>query len=296
MKKKSLSMLETLTNWAAWFFVKQRYASMARDGSGNVVDEEGIIHSKQPYEPYIQKVQGSAHKMLQSKVDQNLKQHGDWVCFEDCITGQSLKASEFISWSKTMSICLQNLGIGKGDRVHLCVYNSVYYPAILHAIWRLGAVASLGDPGCGRSYIQHQVKELQPKLIICSQSTYEKCKDQGCQLAFLGPKGSPDSCVDVLEEAGKQDEKTAPEPVTVEDPSQEMFAVLWTSGTTGFPKGVVYSHQVVWNMLTHPLTVKRKFGKQFIGTLFFHVGGFFNTFYSLYLHGFTTVMVIGSTG
>ncbi|MDE0915203.1 MAG: AMP-binding protein, partial [Planctomycetota bacterium] len=61
---------------------------------------------------------------------------------------------------------LQDLGVEFGDRVCLFVPASIDFVALTFALFKLGAVPVLADPGMGRKRLLACVARIQPRVMI----------------------------------------------------------------------------------------------------------------------------------
>ena len=127
---------------------------------------------------------------------------------------------------------LQSEGVGRGDNVAICGYNSIAYAAVFIAALRIGAAAapltsSASSDALGQMLIDSAAMHL--------------FADASFQIAL--PSGVTRIDLATLDAWG--DGK--PTPVTV-DPS-DPFNIIYSSGTTGTPKGIVQSHAMRWAYL-----------------------------------------------
>jgi long-chain acyl-CoA synthetase len=114
---------------------------------------------------------------------------------------------------------LRALGIGPGDRVALCLPNTPQFPASYLGALKLGAIAVSVNPA---------LAEQEIRFIL---------NDSGAAHVIRDPDGWRRQC-------GKSTEIAALE-MAPADPA----VIVYTSGTTGFPKGATLSHgNVVFTM------------------------------------------------
>ncbi|MEJ2383777.1 MAG: fatty acid CoA ligase family protein [Xanthomonadales bacterium] len=141
---------------------------------------------------------------------------------------------------------LQDYGIGKGTRTALMLTPGLEFFAVFFALFKAGAVPVLIDPGIGLKPLKQCLAEAEPTAFIGVNRAHLARKLLGwarksCALTITaGPRfGLGGISLKQLRKLGEKSTATTPQSVEPDD----MAAILFTSGSTGAPKGVVYRHR-----------------------------------------------------
>lgn len=129
---------------------------------------------------------------------------------------------------------LQELGISKGDSVHLCLRNCPAFLMVWLAVARLGAWMVPVDPDSASRDIANQIARTSPKVGVCSSARTKVYR--------AGAADHVPTIIEVTETAADTTlgSPLLGEPVAAADIAPlDRLAVMFTSGTTSEPKGVI---------------------------------------------------------
>ena len=138
---------------------------------------------------------------------------------------------------------LREAGVGRGDRVGLIALNSTDILDIIFATWRVGAVHLALNFRLTPSELTFIVGDAAPKLIFVDQA-FASLKDA------LAPQNPDLHWVELDGIGGETELETAiaaarPVAAMIDQSPADQAMLMYSSGTTGRPKGVVISHGMV---------------------------------------------------
>ena len=196
------------------------------------------------------------------------------LIYDSPVTGQvrSFSYAELLTETGRVAAMLRKLGVVKGDRV------VIYMPMIPETVFamlacaRIGAIHSVVFGGFAPAELAKRIDDATPRLVLCSSCgiqggkavAYKPMVDEA--LAMSGHKvdhvlvHQRDLLIADLQQPRdidwrslrdecRDDPIAEPEPMAANDP----LYILYTSGTTGVPKGVVREHgghavALAWSM------------------------------------------------
>ena len=185
-------------------------------------------------------MRGVSTSPLLGKIDRASREFHDRpaVILDDgCLTH-----AEVATLSRRVSASLRGRGVRKGDRVALYAQNGAEFAVLYLGIVRAGAVVVPLNLLIHTPEILHVLKDAGVMGILTQESLCERLEDALPQLPVppfviaLRETASPiENLAELLlSEEGESD--------IFFDPTEDLVAILYTSGTTGFPKGAMLTH------------------------------------------------------
>ena len=147
--------------------------------------------------------------------------------------------------SSSIAVGLNDLGIGPGKKIALLVRFGEDFIALVFALLKSGATMILIDPGMGRRNVLRCLQETNPDGFIAIPMAHTLLRFFGSRfpnakyriLVGRWVPGLPTLTLQRLERYPSSAYRDSIE--SVESPA----AIIFTTGSTGPPKGVLYTHQ-----------------------------------------------------
>ena len=161
-----------------------------------------------------------------------------------------LSFAELESQIDSYSHGLRTFGVRPGDRVLLLESNGVRFIALTFALFKLGALPVLIDPGMGIEAMLNCVRQVQPDVLVGTQKAqflrtmhseaFSQVRRSVCTDGrWIG--ASPLWRI-AQPESGKF--------TAVNCSKDQAAAILFTSGSTGPAKGVIYRHGIFYSQVS----------------------------------------------
>jgi len=145
----------------------------------------------------------------------------------------------------------QHYDLQKGDRVSILALNSVTYVDLLFGLGKIGAIFAPLNWRLTSRELTYIINNCQPKVLIVGPEfvpVVEEMRDRIQVPNFLALEGADIPAAKSYEALLEQAPATNPIRPAIE--AEDAYCILYTSGTTGLPKGAVLPHrQVLWNAI-----------------------------------------------
>lgn len=185
---------------------------------------------------------------LRVLLEQAVQRYGDrpLLTIED---DEAVTYNEFNHKVNQMADVLKNLNVAKGDLVGVMLPNIMLFPATLYACLKLGAVMVPINATYRLEDARYVLNFTEIKTLITTVDIYQNTisgLQEDCphleQIVVNNDMEEKDPGVFYLADLLKAD---PPEPEKVDIKPKDLATILFTSGTTGYPKGCMHD-QTYW--------------------------------------------------
>ncbi len=173
------------------------------------------------------------------------------------------------------------LGVEKGDRVSILAHNGVAYVDLFYGLAKIGAILAPLNWRLAAPELVYIVNDNQPRMLVCGPEFVDKLAEMQPEIdvahyvSLEGAEIGKTSEVWCYEDELAQASSAEPQRPPLE--ADDTCAILYTSGTTGRPKGAMIPHrQVLWNAIN--TVVSWGLSENDVSPVFtplFHAGGLF---------------------
>ncbi|MBM3129399.1 MAG: long-chain fatty acid--CoA ligase [Chloroflexi bacterium] len=172
----------------------------------------------------------------------------------------------------------ERCGVQKGDRVSILAHNSVIYLDLFYGLAKLGAIFAPCNWRLTARELAHIVTDCEPKVMLCGPEFVNTLNDlrgelRGAQLVSV-EGAQMDGALEYEAELARASDAEPERPPLSDD---DTYCILYTSGTTGRPKGAMLPHrQILWHCINTVVSWGlREDDVSPVLTPLFHAGGLF---------------------
>lgn len=156
--------------------------------------------------------------------------------------GRSFSYGEFAELTRRAATVLRGQGVGAGDRVALWCFNTPGFAIALFGAWRLGAAVVPVNHKLQAPEVDYVLRHSGSKLCVVDGALAALAQKIAHATAWLSTDSAGadmPSFDDLLEQAVPIDDDAPPT-------GDALAEILYTSGTTGKPKGCLHTHTNVF--------------------------------------------------
>lgn len=173
---------------------------------------------------------------------------------------ERISYGELLDRVNRLAGALRGMGLGKGDRLALLMYNCPEFVISFYAAMKLGLITVSLNVMYKQEEVNYILEHSEPRALIVHEDFLpvvhgiETTRQRRLKKIILNRAGAEAS-----EDISFQDllDRPKEEHPTVEMEPDGEAVIAYTSGTTGFPKGAVHTHE---NILLHLEGIKKHLG------------------------------------
>jgi len=205
----------------------------------------------------------------------------DKIAVEEYEPARSVSYLEIHKKAGQLANHFESQNIKKGDRVMILAEHSIELVILFAAALKKGIIIVPVNFRLTASEIEYLIKNSEPSLLLYDEQFAEKIANQD-QLA-------KSTIPQFFDSISKESDSFQNVTIKEDDP----LFILYTSGTTGFPKGAIYTYKMLfWNSLNTTMSLALTPADHTINCMpAFHTGGW-NVLLTPMLHRGATVGIL----
>jgi len=202
----------------------------------------------------------------------------DRIALVELETGKRFTYFELNQRANQLANYMRNeLGVEEGDRVSILAKNSIVYIDLFYGLPKIGAIFAPFNWRLTAKELTYMINDLEPKVLICEPDfvrTLEEMKPEIDVKHYISLRGAEINRAKSYDAVGRA---STLEPAFPSLDAESPYCILYTSGTTGHPKGAVIPHrQILYNCINTVVSWGlTEYDISPVYTPLFHAGGLF---------------------
>ncbi|KAK8648889.1 hypothetical protein V6N13_129631 [Hibiscus sabdariffa] len=205
--------------------------------------------------------------------------HHGKTAFIEASSGRQISFAQLWRAVDSVSACLSDLGIRKGNVVLIIAPNSIFFPVVCLSVMHLGAVITTSNPMNTSREISSQMADSKPVLVFTTTQIVPKLAGSSLPIVLLDDEPMTSEVTSRVKIVTTIEEMIRKEPtdrIGVRDRvyQDDAASLLYSSGTTGASKGVISSHRNLMALVQAFSNMATPEEAQICTVPLFHIYGF----------------------
>ena len=158
------------------------------------------------------------------------------------LDGVRQSAAETVKLMDRVAAALQRDGVKQREAISVCASTSIEYATLFLGALSIGVVTAPLAPSSTPEQLEGMVKDSGARLLFLDASTADSLKNAGDASTIRISLDGSDVGRPFRDWLAPEGSKITPAKIEPADP----FNIIYSSGTTGIPKGIVQSHRMRW--------------------------------------------------
>ena len=158
------------------------------------------------------------------------------------LDGRRQSYAETVRLMARVAAALQRDGVKQREAISVCASTSIEYATLFLGALSIGVVTAPLAPSSTPEQLEGMVKDSGAKLLFLDATTADSLKNAGDADTIRISLDGSDCGKPYAEWLAREGAPVAPVTIDPADP----FNIIYSSGTTGIPKGIVQSHRMRW--------------------------------------------------
>lgn len=172
---------------------------------------------------------------------------GDKPAIIEGQTGRTITYAQLVPLVRRLAAGLANLGLQKGDVLAIYSPNLPEYILTVHAVALLGGVVTMVPPLFTDNEIKTQLRDSAARFLVTIPELADKARKAGAtakveKIIVMGESDSGIAFTSLMTHGEDPPNRKI-------NPREDLAVLPYSSGTTGFPKGVMLTHRNLVSML-----------------------------------------------